>query len=223
VSFKDVRYAEAPGLNLFVQSGNLAWRLVWEAHVWPALKTRLKGLHPLPQEINALERQGFKVSNRSTIWVIAGGGSTTGPTGLIPVVAELKRNKPPETNLFIVLFTPGAYRDKTEAHRTRGRAIFMATMERLLGLYNGDVFDQPYSANGNYRIKLEEDPADQIFLVDGSLSGGRTELETGELGDIVANFLFKFASGSAVGEQALGTIGNLNSGLKPAMEVSHEN
>lgn len=223
VGLKDVRYAEAPGLNLFVQSGNLAWRLVWEPHVLPEIRTKLKGLHPVPHELNELERKGFKISNRSCIWVVAGGGSTTGPTGVIPLLAELKRSKPPETSLFVILFSPNAYRDKTDAHRTRGRAIFMATMERLLGLYNGDIFDQPYSASGNYRIKLEEDPADQLFIVDGSLCGGRTELKTEELGNIVAHFLFKFASASSLGEQALGIIGNLNSGLKPITEVENEN
>lgn len=221
VDLDHVRYAEAPGLNLFVQSGNLAWRLVWESHVLPELKIKLRGLHPVPQELNELERKGFKVSNRSCIWVIAGGGSTTGPTGLIPVVAELKRLKPPETNLFIIIFTPNSYRDKTDAHRTRGRAIFMATMESLFELFNGRVFDQPYNPSGSYRIKLEEEPCDQIFLLDGSLSGGRTELKTEELGDLVANYLFKFASGP-VGEHQLGIIGNLNAGLKPVKEVNNE-
>lgn len=221
VDLDHVRYAEAPGLNLFVQSGNLAWRLVWESHVLPELKIKLRGLHPVPQELNELERKGFKVSNRSCIWVIAGGGSTTGPTGLIPVVAELKRLKPPETNLFIIIFTPNSYRDKTDAHRTRGRAIFMATMESLFELFNGRVFDQPYNPSGSYRITLEEEPCDQIFLLDGSLSGGRTELKTEELGDLVASYLFKFASGP-VGEHQLGIIGNLNAGLKPVKEVNNE-
>lgn len=220
VSLEHVRYAEAPGLNLFPQSGNLAWRLLWESHVLPELKIKLKGLHPVPQELDQLERQGFKVSNRSCIWVIAGGGSTTGPTGLIPIVSELKRNKPPETNLFVIVFTPNSYRDKTDAHRTRGRAIFMATMESLIELFNGRVFDQPYNPSGSYKITLEEDPCDQLFLVDGSLSGGRTELKTEELGELVANFLFKFAS-SPLGERALGIIGNLNAGLKPVREVSN--
>jgi len=221
VALDHVRYAEAPGLNLFVQSGNLAWRLVWESHVLPELKIKLKGLHPVPQELNELERQGFKVSNRSCIWVIAGGGSTTGPTGLIPIVAELKRNKPPETNLFVIVFTPNSYRDKTDAHRTRGRAIFAAMMENLIELFNGRIFDQPYSPGGSYRITLEEDPCDQLFLIDGSLSGGRTELKTEELGDLVANYLYKFST-SPVGEHQLGIIGNLNAGLKPAKEVNNE-
>jgi len=222
VALDHVRYAEAPGLNLFVQSGNLAWRLVWESHVLPELKIKLKGLHPVPSELNELERQGFKVSNRSCIWVIAGGGSTTGPTGLIPIVAELKRSKPPETNLFVIVFTPNSYRDKTDAHRTRGRAIFMATMESFIELFNGRVFDQPYNPSGSYKITLEEDPCDQLFLVDGSLSGGRTELKTEELGELVATYLFKFATGP-VGEHQLGIIGNLNSGLKPVKEGNDGN
>jgi len=209
VALDHVRCAEAPGLNGYMQSGNLAWRLVWESHVLPELRIGLKGLHPVPRELNELGRKGFRVSNRSCIWVIAGGGSTTGPTGLIPLVAELKRNKPPETNLFVILFTPNSYRDKTDAHRSRGRAIFMATMECLLGLFNGQVFDQPYNPSGSYRITLEEDPCDQIFLLDGSLSGGRSDLKTEELGDLVANYLFKFATGP-VGEHQLGIIGNLN-------------
>lgn len=217
VALDHVRYAEAPGLNLFVQSGNLAWRLVWELHVLPELKTKLRGLHPVPSELNELNRQGFKVSNRSCIWVIAGGGSTTGPTGLIPIIAELKRNKPPETNLFVIVFTPNSYRDKTDAHRTQGRAIFMATMENLIELFNGRVFDQPYNPSGTYKITLEEDPCDQVFLVDGSLSGGRTELKAEELGELVATYLFKFATGP-VGEHQLGIIGNLNSGLKTVKE-----
>lgn len=221
VALEQVRYAEAPGLNLFPQAGNLAWRLVWESHVLPELRIGLKGLHPVPQEVNELERQGFKVSNRSTIWVVAGGGSTTGPTGLIPILAELKRSKPPETNLFVIVFTPNSYRDKTDAHRSRGRAIFMATMESLVGLFNGKIFDQPYNTSGTYKITLQEDPCDQIFLVDGSLSGGRTELKTEELADLVASYLFKFASGP-VGEHQLGIIGNMNSGLKPVKEVSNE-
>lgn len=221
VAFDQVRYVEAPGLNLFPQSGNLAWRLIWESHVLPELRTGLKGLHPVPQELNELERRGFKVSNRSCIWVVAGGGSTTGPTGLIPMVAELKRSKPPETNLFVILLTPNSYRDKTEAHRSRGRAIFMSTMESLVSLFNGRVFDQPYSPSGSYKITLEEDPCDQIFLVDGSLSGGRAELKTEELGDLVANYLFRFVTGP-VGEHQLGIIGNLNSGLKPTKEASNE-
>lgn len=222
VALDHVWYAEAPGLNLYMQSGNLAWRLGWEAHVLPELRTGLNGLHPVPRELDELQHRGFTVSNRSCIWVIAGGCSTTGPTGLIPIVAELKRNKPPETNLFVIVFTPNAYRDKTDAHRTRGRAIFMATMERLLGLFNGQVFDQPYSASGTYKITLEEDPCDQVFLIDGSVSGGRSDLKAEELGDLVANFLFKFAA-SPVGEHQLGIIGNLNSGLRLAKEAHHEN
>lgn len=221
VDFSQIRYAEAPGLNLYIQSANLAWRLVWETHVLPELKIGLKGLHPLPRELNELERKGFRVSNRSCIWVIAGGASTTGPSGLLPIVAELKRSKPPETNLFVIVFTPNSYRDKTDAHLSRGRAIFMATMESLLGLFNGQVFDQPYNPHGTYRITLEEDPFDQIFLVDGSISGGRSDLKTEELGDTVANFLFKFAA-SPVGEHELGIIGNLNSGLNSLKEVDHE-
>ena len=169
-----VRYAEAPGLNLYPQSGNLAWRLVWESHVLPELRIGLKGLHPVPQELNELERRGFKVSNRSCIWVIAGGGSTTGPTGLIPVLAELKRSKPPETNLFAIVFTPNSYRDKTDAHRSRGRAIFMATMESLLGLFNGQVFDQPYNPSGSYRSRWRRIPAIRFFCLTVPFRGGRT-------------------------------------------------
>jgi hypothetical protein len=98
----------------------------------------------------------------------------------------------------------------------------MAMMERLIELFNGRVFDQPYSQSGSYKITLEEDPCDQIFLIDGSLAGGRTELKTEELGELVATYLFKFATGP-VGEHLLGIIGNLNAGLKPAKEGNHGN
>jgi hypothetical protein len=208
VALEQVRAVDAPGLNLFVQSGNLAWRLVWEQHVLPELKARLQHLHPAPHTQGALARQGLAVSSRSVIWVVAGGGSTTGPTGLIPMLCEIQRLKPPQTNLFALVFTPDAYRDKTTQHRIKGRAIFRATMEQLLAIYDGEDFDQPYGTDG-YRISLHEEPFDQLFLVDGSLMGGRTELGADALADLVALFLFKIAVGS-IGERLLSIIGNLN-------------
>ena len=209
VALDQVRAVDAPGLNLFVQSGNLAWRLVWEQHVLPELKAKVRCLHPDPHTQGTLARQGLAVSSRSTIWVVAGGGSTTVPTGLLPFLCELKRLKPPQTNLFAMVFTPSAYRDKTTQHQLKGRAIFRATMEQLLALYEGQDFDQPYGTDG-YRITLHEEPFDQLFLVDGSLMGGRTELTSDALADLVALFLFKIAIGP-IGERLLGTISNLNS------------
>jgi len=217
VALQHVHAVDAPGLNLFMQGGNLVWRLVWETHVLPEIKAQLHHLHPAPHTREELERRGMAVSNRSVIWVIAGGGSTTGPTGLIPMLCELKRLKPPQTNLFAVVFTPRSYRDKTQQHRVKGRAIFRATMEQLLAIYDGREFDQPYGTDG-YRISLNEEPFDQLFLVDGSLSGGRTELKSDELADLVALFLFKLTVGS-IGEQFLSIIGNLNPTIK---EENHE-
>lgn len=208
VDLAHVRAVEAPGLNLFVQSGNLAWRLVWEHHVLPDLTSKLQQLHPAPHAQGQLARQGLVASPRSAIWVIAGGGSTTGPTGLIPVLCELKRLKPPQTTLFAVVFTPAAYRDKTTQQQTKGRAIFRATMTQLLALYDGQEFDQPYGANG-HRIVLNEVPFDQLFLVDGSAMGGRTTLTTAELAELVALFLYQVAVGP-IGERLLGLLGNLN-------------
>ena len=208
VALQQVRAVEAPGLNLFVQSGNLAWRLVWENHVLPVLTQTLQHLHPAPHTQGELARQGLVASQRSAIWVIAGGGSTTGPTGLIPMLCELKRLKPPQTNLFAIVFTPHAYRDKTTQHQVKGRAIFRATMEQLVAICGGQDFKQPYGTNGHW-IELNEDPFDQLFLVDGSLMGGRTALTTEDLADLVALFLFKIAVGP-VGEQLLSIIGNFN-------------
>jgi hypothetical protein len=217
VAIDQVRAVEAPGLNLYVQSGNLAWRLVWETHVLPEIRTRLQYLHPAPHEQEQLLRQGLAVSHRSVIWVVAGGASTTGPTGLIPLLCELKRLKPPQSTLFAVIFTPPSYRDKTTQHQLKGRAIFRATMEQLLAIYDGQDFTQPYGTNG-YRISLNEEPFDQLFLVDGSLMGGRKELGTDALADLVALFLFRIAVGP-VGERLLGIIGNLNPNTK---EEHHE-
>jgi hypothetical protein len=209
VRLEDVRATDAPGLNLFMQGANLAWRLVWQQYVEPELKRVLQGLHPDPQTRSALERQGIKVSPRSTIWVIAGGGSTTGPSGLIPALCALKARKPPQTNLFAIVFTPPCYRDKTTHHRRKGQAIFRATMEQLLAIFGGQEFDQPYSTDG-YRISLHEEPFDQLFLVDGTMGGGLRELPNEELAQLVALFLSKLAVGP-VGERILGTIiGNLN-------------
>jgi hypothetical protein len=216
VDLAHVRAVEAPGLNLFVQSGNLAWRLVWEHHVFPDLTCKLQQLHPAPHAQGQLARHGLVASPRSAIWVIAGGGSTTGPTGLIPMLCELKRLKPPQTNLFAVVFTPAAYRDKTTHHQVKGRAIFRATLTQLLAIYDGQEFDQPYGANG-HRITLHEAPFDQLFLVDGSLMGGRRNLTTDELAELVALFLYQVAVGP-IGERLLGLIGNLN---PDAQEAQH--
>lgn len=207
VALAQVQAIEAPGLNLFVQSGNLAWRLVWE-QVLPDLTRALQQLHPAPHAQGQLAHQGLVASPHSAIWVIAGGGSTTGPTGLIPMLCELQRLKPPETSLFAVLFTPDAYRDKTTQHQVKGRAIFCATMTQLLAIYEGQEFDQPYGLNG-HRIALHEVPFDQLFLVDGSLMGGRTVLTPDALADLVALFLFTVAVGP-IGERLLSLIGNLN-------------
>lgn len=212
VDLEKVRYVEAPGLNLFMQSANLAWRLVWPEHIVPQLRGRLQNLHPAPQELSRLESEGYIVSKRSLIIVIAGGGSTTGPSGLPPLLAEIKRLKPVDSNILPILFTPGSYRDKTDEHMRRGRAIFRATVHRLISLFNGMEFDQPYGING-YRLKLEGEPFDQMFLVDGTLGGGRTELSTEQLGDLLARLFFKLTT-SPMGEKFLGHIGNLNSGLK---------
>ncbi|MBI3911529.1 MAG: hypothetical protein HY320_11430 [Armatimonadetes bacterium] len=216
VDFAHVQAVEAPGLNLFVQSGNLAWRLVWEHHVLPDLTSKLQQLHPAPHAQGQLERQGLVASPRSAIWVIAGGGSTTGPTGLIPMLCELKSLKPPQTNLFAVVFTPAAYRDKTTHHQVKGRAIFRATLTQLLAIYDGHEFDQPYGVNG-HRINLHEEPFDQLFLVDGSIMGGRTTLTTDDLAELVALFLYQVAVGP-IGERLLGLIGNLN---PDAQEAHH--
>ena len=212
VNFDHVKYADAPGLNLFMQTANLAWRLVWESHVLPGLKSSLQNLHPAPQLLNRLEKEGYSISNRSMVFVIGGGASTTGPSGLPPMLAELKRLKPADSNLFPIIFTPHSYRDKTDEHKARGRAIFRSTMDRLLNIFNDLHFDQPYGVNG-YRIKLQDQLFDHIFFIDGSLSGGRGQLQTDQMGDIVAKFLFKLIT-SPVGEHFLGTIGNLNSGLR---------
>lgn len=209
VRLEDVRAIDAPGLNQFMQGANLVWRLVWQRYVEPELTRVLHHLHPAPQMQSALERQGIQVSKRSAIWVVAGGGTTTGPTGLIPMLCALKARKPPQTGLFAIVFTPPCYRDKTIHHRRKGQAIFRATMEQLLAIFNGQEFDQPYSTDG-YRISLNEEPFDQLFLVDGTLSGGLQELQTEELAELVALFLYKLAVGP-VGERLLGTImGNLN-------------
>lgn len=219
VALEHLRAVEAPGLNLLVQSGNLGWRLVWETHVLPELVTTLQHLHVPPHKRTQLARQGLVVSNRSVLWVVAGGGSTTGPTGLIPVLCELKRRKPPQTSLFALVITPRAYRGKDHRHQIKGRAIYRATMEQLLAIYNGQVFDQPYGLNG-HRIELSEEPFDQLFLIDGSLSGGRSELESNELADLLALLLFKLAVGP-IGERLLGTImGNLHPDLQE--EDDHE-
>ena len=212
VDLKQVRYVEGPGLNLLMQTANLAWRLVWSEHIVPQLKARLHNLHPSPQELSRLECKGYSISNRSSIFVIAGGGSTTGPSGLLPILVELKRLKPVDSNVFTILFTPGSYRDKTDEHRKRGRAIFRATIHRLIDLFNGMEFDQPYGRNG-YRLRLEGEPLDHLFLIDGSLGGGRAELNTEQLGKLVARLLFKLTT-SPLGEKFLGHIGNLNRGLK---------
>ncbi len=215
VDFAHIRGIDGPGLFQFMQDGNLAWRLVWEDHVLPDLTSKLQLLHPAPRAQGQLERQGLVAAPRSAIWVIAGGGSTTGPTGLIPMLCELKRLKPPQTNLFAVVFTPAAYRDKTTQHQVKGRAIFRATLTQLLAIYDGQEFDQPYGANG-HRIALHEEPFDQLFLVDGSLMGGRTALTTDELAELVALFLYQVAVGP-IGERFLGLIGHLN----PVAQEAH--
>lgn len=209
VRLDDVRAVDAPGLNLFVQGGNLAWRLVWEPYVEPELSRMLREIQPTPQDQAALERKGIQLSRRSAIWVIAGGGTTTGPTGLIPMLCALKARKPAQTSLFGIVFTPPCYRDKTAHHRRKGKAIFRATMEQLLAIFDGQEFKQPYSPDGHL-ISLNEEPFDQLFLVDGTLGGGQHELKTEELNELVAFFLYKMAVGP-VGERLLGSVmGNLN-------------
>ena len=54
-------------------------------------------------------------------------------------------------------------------------------------------------------------------MVDGSLMGGRTNLTTAELAELVALFLYQVAVGP-IGERLLGLIGNLN---PDAQEAHH--
>lgn len=216
VCLDKIKYVEAPGLNLLVQNANLAWRVSWQ-YVLPELTARVNTLYAVPNSKDNPALAEFVISNRSVIWVVAGGASTTGPSGLIPILSELKRIKPPETNLFGLVFTPSSYRDKSEAHKVMGRAIFRATMEQLFSIFDGKViFDQPYGGD-KHRISLSEEPFDQLFLVDGSLSGGRTNFKIEDLADLVARFLFRFSVGP-LGENILGIIGNLNSGLRGGQE-----
>lgn len=209
VHLPGVRAVDAPGLNLFVQGANLAWRLVHESHVLPELTAKLRHLNPAPNTLECLGRDGIAVASRSVIWVIAGGASTTGPSGLIPILCELKRLKPANTSLFAIVFAPRSYREKTSQRQVKGKAIYRATMTQLLTLFDGDQsFDQPYGLDG-YRIQLDEPPFDQLLLVDGSFAGGRRDFDGDELAELIALLLFKCTVGP-LGEKLLSLIGDLN-------------
>ncbi len=208
VRFDYVHPVDGPGMNQMPQNANLAYRLVWASHVVPDLQRKLRQLNPNPRALERLTRERITVSERSVIWVVAGGASTTGPGGLIPLLAEIRRLKPRETNLFAVVFTPGAYHDKSAEHAKRGSAIFRATLEQLIRIHDDGGFSQRYDTNG-HSLVLTEEPFDQIFLVDGSLGGGKSELKTEDLAELVARFLFKFAVGP-LGERMLGRIADCN-------------
>lgn len=153
VHFPGVRAVDAPGLNLFVQGGNLAWRLLHESDVLPELTAKLRYLNPAPNTLERLTREGIAVANRSVIWVIAGGGSTTGPTGLIPILCELKRHAPANTSVFAVVFAPRSYREKTSQRQVKGKAIYRATMTQLLALFDGEQgFDHQHVARPPGRL-----------------------------------------------------------------------
>ncbi len=208
VLFDHVRPVEGPGMNQIPHNANLAYRLVWASHVVPELERKVRRLHPAPHTLEEMAGAGIAVSKRSMIFVVAGGASTTGPAGLIPLLCELKRMKPRETMLCGIVFSPHSYRDKTSEHQTRGRAIYRATLEQLFRIHDGDGFSQIYNAD-SYHLGADEEPFDQLFIVDGSLGNGKSELKTGDLAELVARFLFKFAVGP-LGERILGRIADCN-------------
>jgi Tubulin like len=208
VLFDHVRPVEGPGMNQIPQNANLAYRLVWVSHVLPELERKVRRLHPAPHTLEELARGGINVSKRSIIWVVAGGASTTGPAGLIPLLCELKRMKPRETMVCGIVFSPHSYRDKSTEHQTRGQAIYRATLEQLFRIHEGDGFSQIYNAD-SYQLGIDEEPFDQLFIVDGSLGNGKSDLKTEDLADLVARFLYKFAVGP-LGERILGRIADCN-------------
>ncbi len=71
-------------------------------------------------------------------------------------------------------------------------------------------FDEPFGRSG-YRIELDGDLADHVFLVDGTCSGGRHELNGDETARLIASFLFR-AMTTHVAETLLGTLVDLNQG-----------
>lgn len=207
VEFDSLSYFDMPGLNLRPQLGNLGWRLLWESHILKDLKSKVQHIHVVPRDSDELARRGIQASKRSLIWVVAGIASTTGPTGLIPVLCEISRLKPPEANVFTLLITPRAYRDKSAQHRERGRAISWATMETLCRVAEEMDFDQPYGTSG-YRIKQADKPFDLCFVVDGSFSSGRSILEADDLARLIALYIFRITT-TPLGEELLRIAGNL--------------
>jgi len=205
-----IRVMEAPGLNLEMQSASLGWRLVWEQHVRPELRALMDRLHPSPRERDSIETTQYRFSNRSMVWVIAGGASTTGPSGFIPLMAELRQLLPPETTLNGILLTPGAYRDKAHQHRTKGQAIFRATVETLFQIYDDKFFDEPYGRSG-YRISMDQEIFDHLFLIDGTFGGGRFTLSMQETARMVALFLYRTMT-THLAETLLARLGDLHDG-----------
>jgi hypothetical protein len=208
VDLDSLVYFDMPGLNLRPQLGNLGWRLVWESHVLEDLKNKVQHIHVTPRDSDELEKKGIQSSRRSLIWVVAGIASTTGPTGLIPLLSQISSLKPPEANVFVLLITPRAYRDKSAQHRERGRAICLATMETLCRVAEDMNFDQPYGLSG-YRIKQTDKLFDLCFLVDGTFSNGRSTLEADDLARLIAYFIFRTTT-TPLGEELLRIAGNLN-------------
>ena len=207
VEFDSLSYFDMPGLNLRPQLGNLGWRILWESHILKDLKSKVLHIHVTPRDSDELAKRGIQASKRSLIWVIAGIASTTGPTGLIPILCELSRLKPPEANVFTLLITPRAYRDKSDPHRERGRAICWATMEALCRVAENMNFDQPYGTSG-YRIKQADNPFDLCFLVDGTFSSGRSTMEADDLAHLMARYIFRITT-TSLGEELLRIAGNL--------------
>jgi len=208
IDYASLRYFDTPGLNLNPQLGNIGWRFVWESHVLKDLQTKVKHLHVTPRDRDKLERRGIKASNRSLIWVVCGIASTTGPTGLIPFLCEISHRKPPEANVFALLITPLAYRDKSSQHREKGRAICWATMETLCRVAEKRDFNQPYGISG-YRIVQADRPFDLCFVVDGTFSSGRSTLEADELARLIALYIFRITT-TPLGEALLRIVGNIN-------------
>jgi len=202
-------YPEGPGLGLYVQAGNLLWRIVWQ-EVVPDLKAVIN-VNPSPQVRTTLEKKGLKIANRANIWVIAGLASSTGASALIPFLVEISSLKAADTQVFVIGFTPTAYEEKSPEQIERGNLIFLGTMEILLKIFEEGKFNQPYDLNGEYQICLKGPLFDHFFLVDGSC-GGTKPLNKRELASLVANALFVMIT--QVGEKALGILTNLNIGLR---------